>query len=395
MKKIRFFDIKNILKQNSKINVIACAITPWHALGVISSVKKIASVHKDVKVLIIIMKHNDTGYAIDERSFEYISNDVFDIYYLDDDNVSVAKKMLKNIILPCKNIITANKINTQLENDFHIVYPYKINLDFLGMVYSTRKNHNIKFVISDEGIGTYMKSEEEWDREVLNAGNNKLKYIMKKINLSYSNMFNKKCIEIIKRKGLLFDWNILVKNQDKKLVNNECILPFYKQMFSESKKVENSIYNGAIVINTQCYYDSGWIDNDFDIDLLKIVCIIARKNKVPVVLKTHPREKNVQRYKELPCTLDVRNGISQEEIFASTEIKPLCVIGLTTTTLVTLKLFFDVEAISLAKIGLSKSNNNSLNNHMHNFINTFNNQVLIPNDEELLGHMLETIINNR
>jgi hypothetical protein len=78
------------------------------------------------------------------------------------------------------------------------------------------------------------------------------------------------------------------------------------------------------------------------------------KNGIKPILKPHPREKN-DKYNDIKdCDFElIENNFPVEEIILN--LNPICIIGYTSTALLTSRIFFDVNAISLLDMMLFKS----------------------------------------
>ena len=99
-----------------------------------------------------------------------------------------------------------------------------------------------------------------------------------------------------------------------------------------------------------------------------------------IIIKPHPREKNIDKYIKLGCEVDIRNDVPLESILAGLDVKPKCIVGITTTTLVTAKLFWNIPAISMAKLINRDSYGKEIVGEIDNFCKIFGTIIQIPDN---------------
>ncbi|MFI3169218.1 MAG: polysialyltransferase family glycosyltransferase [Faecalibacterium sp.] len=150
------------------------------------------------------------------------------------------------------------------------------------------------------------------------------------------------------------------------------------------------VYADAILINTQPFLQDRMLSSDQDIEILTKICECLHNNGYKIVLKLHPREKNLERYAGLKKFVVIAKGqaISQEALLANIEVAPKAIIGFSSTTLVTAKLFFDLPTISLVQFWDLDALNPKFRMEQEQFLKTFSNIVACPNSLEALFQVL-------
>ena len=95
----------------------------------------------------------------------------------------------------------------------------------------------------------------------------------------------------------------------------------------------------------------------------------------------HPREKNPERYVSIEnLSVDKLSRFSQESIVAGLKHKPAAVIGFSSTTLVSLKILYDIETISISRIVFQKKIGPQMKTDCKKFVRAFGDIVNCPSD---------------
>lgn len=132
------------------------------------------------------------------------------------------------------------------------------------------------------------------------------------------------------------------------------------------------IQENYILINTQPLD----LDCKQEIELLRRIINVFNEYGFRVVLKSHPRENNIEKYNELDITIDSRCRYSQEVIMESMSNKPAYIVGYYSTSLITAKIFYNIPAISIAPLALKEIDmSKEIKDDMVSFIKCFSNMV--------------------
>ena len=382
------FTEEELLKkiEEEEISILAFAITPWHALGVEACIYNIMQEESTLKGYVLIIDHPITGRALTEENFRYSQSLGIQVAVLKSGSTK------RTIFEKIKNKVEKYSfycfpfLYRQYKQPLYLLKPLEPYYEMVPKI--CKINCNLKIYITDEGLGSYLNSPLTWWKSIF--------------------------IEAGIKRGILSTWHLFVRNpyfnrvlrrfeyrkfqlltyQNKTWVENqEAVIAFRKIMEFDQVKTESDFYGNAIVINSDMLYACGALSEDADLAQYKKISEFAAKTDTTLILKPHPRETKLDRYQELVCMIDTRYELAQEAILSGVASKPLCVIGLGSTTLVTAKLFFDIETISLNKIIGTK---NLLKNkkYFEPFNRTFGNVIFIPETEEELYKKLEEIKKN-
>lgn len=363
------YEICHRIKQNKKINFISFAITPWHALGVMGAVEVLKKKGCHLEGIICICPHTTGGFLLDKSFFSYVKSDAIDIFtFRENGNVS-SKKMKKYL----------KSIPLRKGKEFFVISPLKPQYEIIEKISLVRKNDRITAVVIDEGLATYMRDTKSWLKsQKREEKSNKilLDEILNKV------LFEGYYKKYLNRNKLYMEQNIFIKNRKKELEENRRAVYGYQSILGKMK-VENQIsneneYANAVVINTQPYFEEGRFKSEIDLEVIEKACTFFGNQGLSVILKVHPREVLLERYQKLPCKIDTSGGVPMELLLASLKVKPKYLVGFTTTTLITAKLFFNIEGISFARMVRDKDMEKELGKEFHNFCKLFGKYLRIP-----------------
>lgn len=314
------FQLIKYIKENPNISFVSVATTPWHLIGLEYCLENCVSDYEHG--LVLIAKHEISGFCLD----------IMDV-----------KKHLKKNIICCKfTNIGENRsdlifggiklfLSNKYDRKIKIISPEKPWIRF-ALSLRNKVKIGFKFIVFDEGIGAYYRKSRFYYN-----GIEKLKFlIIRKIER-----------DIVRKHDFVDNSLFIMKNEH--LLRNQNIINEYKRKFESQQKIHPLKDNGSeqyVIINTQTYHDNGEISNNEDVFVLKEITKILTSRGFKVYLKPHPRDKSIQRYQDLKLQFIDKN-ISQEAFIASLDRLPTYVIGFTTTTLITLLLFFNIKPISL------------------------------------------------
>jgi hypothetical protein len=357
---------------------VAFAMSHWHAIGVDSAIYDISQrKNKKPKGLIIICAHPKDGFVIEKKDF--ICKDFADIefYFLDSDFDSLKNqkfiilricKAFKKLINRLRVIIRIKKVGKNKKcksKELIIISAMYPNINFLEIFknkYISNKYIPVYF-ITDEGIGTYVsKKTREITRKLDNQDKrlghfNYLKDIEHKIKMEITN-------NIIKRvviKYISIENRFLLNKRNDKLIPNLSIVNSYKNIFLKRKesilKFDNiKNISSPVIILTEPFSEYKLASLKYELKILdNIVNILIRKG-YSIIIKPHPREfdnKYVSFFKKYKSSQvkTARKDFPAEDLFCM--LTPLCVIGYTSTALITANIIFNLPAISIYNIFLN------------------------------------------
>lgn len=334
------------IKRNLQWNLVAFVVTPWAAHGVDAFIEYMADRGIHPNGIICIIKHGQAGYLVDSDHFSFSSKDVR-LCMLAESTTEfpVVKKLKMKFNMYIHNLMT----KTKGYRNIYILNQGSANYEWHAQLKNLKDGRLVRSVIIDEGIGMYMRDKKAWVKEDFsNAGS-----LKEKISIAVSRCFaNPLMQKHLSSKGELMNFCVLQRNAKNELISSDFSVKYYKTVIHRLGLKEGikcpSIYENAVVVNTQPFYEYNQVFEDEDIRIIEHLCELCAKKGIKVVLKPHPREKYIERYGMLRnCLIDTRKGITQESIISQLTIKPKAIVGFSSTTLISERIFDEIPAISL------------------------------------------------
>lgn len=379
--------LRKTIKENN-CNFIAFAQTPWHAHGINAFLVYAKENNINIKGYICILKHSQAGILIGRNNFINCTGDVEVVLFTD-----IGSRNKRN---PIKSRFdTWSWINKSKEanekNACYILSPFMPKYDWHAYMKSLN-TMKVYSVIIDEGLAMYMRSLSDWKNETWSSPIS----LKSKLKNTYEVLFrNESYQKKLNKRSELMQFTLF--SNDGTLSKNTDVIEHYKTAIAYTSELSSyddiKCFENAAIINTQPYYDHGQISEDEDIRVLKWLCLKLSELNIKVVLKPHPREKNLLRYSNLVnCYLYENNVISQETILSHLKIKPILFAGFSSTSLVTANILYGIPAISLSRLTNSEKIGNQMKSDDERFVSTFGDLVFCPSNGYELSNTLKEIV---
>lgn len=385
MRKINIETLEREICQNGT-NFVAFIQTPWHAHGVDAFIKYKEAQGVRLKGLICVRIHPQAGLLLQESSFSYNNNSIEVVEFDDTNNTSKQSGLIEKIR---SHFDSSSELfpNKQFDGEFYILKSRVPAYQWHLFVAHHTQMRPISVLI-DEGLGMYMRTSQDWLALVWNGrGLNRVG------SLYYYLIGHKLKDKALKEHHALIEFTLFSRDGMKP---NQDVIDWYRLILNDGATTCDtrscSLYEDAVVINTQPYFDEGQIENNEDLELINQVCRLCKDKGLRVVLKPHPREKSIGRYDAIEnCIVDTNAALSQESIIASCKVKPRILLGLSSTTLVSLNLFYGIKTVSLVRCMPCNKLGKMMRTDLSRFEKTFSNTVCSPRNLQELGDVLETI----
>lgn len=380
METIGFQGLKDRVINNPQINFCAFLITPWQTHGVNAFIQFKKDQGIELNGIICIEKSTQAGYLIDDSYFIQ-SNNIAIVKY----DPTIETRTIKSVLQEARDA-RRGCLASPVSNKRDIYLLSYSNPEFKVHAYFKRNLHREPLsVIIDEGLGIYMRNDFEKLCEMLSF---KTSIIRKIIQIYHCLIRNPILLQKMESYNAIYRFTIF-NRENHALTQNDVAIEYYKKTLTAVQHREYGqikAYERAVVINTQPYFEMGQMRNDLDVEAIKFICDECKKQNCAVLLKPHPREKNLERYAGIEnLVIDTNKEESQESIIASLHVKPAVVIGFTSTTLVSLKVLFDVNTISLAPCFIKQKVGPRLREDCKDFYKTFSKSVpCVATRDELL-----------
>lgn len=362
------------LWRDKDIDYIAFVTSSWHFLSALSTISWLKKSKQVGKGIILICEHPAEGQIIDENILNKTWFEGQEIYTFRFSALVSDKAVMKYIMA-----------HDSIGKPFYILRPIMPKLDFTVLLYDCGARKNIIHVILEEGMASYIRDWKGWlfeERWTAGAGN---------VWKQFSNRTWKKFLytKALKSRGEFIE-NTLFISKDGKLSANKRAITYLKRTIEELEDVYDfsrySNYSNSVIICTQPYGEQNYILKGADIKIIRECCKMAIKKGYRVIIKPHPREKNLMKYEGMGAEIDVDNAVPLEAILAQAKPKPQYIVGITTTTLVTAQLFWKIPAFSVARLIEREAYSKELIGDIDNYCKTFSGMIKIPqNIQEVSG----------
>lgn len=354
------------LKREKSIDYVALVNSSWHFLSALSTIEWLKAKKGVEKGIILLFEHPTDGYIVEK--------DLVHVKWFDDMEVYGFK---------FGALATTKEVNRYLLNHrkegkpFYILRPVMPKLEFSVMLYNEGIRKNIVHVDIEEGLATYMRDWKGWLFEEIHTYN--VVEIWKQLGMrTWRKQFSE--VALRKRNELIENTIFLPKRGG--LIKNKRAIYYFRQTLNKMRTIYNlseyENYQGSIIICTQTYGEQKRITAGEDIKTIRRICGILQKRGYRVIIKPHPRERDLEKYAELGCEVDSRNDIPLESILAGLKEKPKGIVGITTTTLITASLFWGITTLSIARLIKRECYKEEIVGEINKFCELFKDIVQIP-----------------
>lgn len=352
------------IRQNKEINCVAIVVSSWHYLNALATIDYLMHRGKVQRSIVLVCPHNQAGLLLDSVLYE--SNLINNV-----EKVIFQYKSLPN----WNEVVHYLKSKEAYEKEFYILRPVEPKIEFTANLWNKGIKRNYIHITIDEGLGYYLRDTAGWlkEKKVINNG------ISEKWNKIVGDAAKKYYSEImLKKKGQLKVNTFFLKKGKKLDTNNLCVEYLGKIFKKVSKLYEYSnydFYNNKLIICTQPFNDLGMVRNNADIKVIHDICDRAKERNIEVILKPHPRETNIEKYQSLCAYIDENNLVPLEAILAGLKSRPVGIIGVSTTTLVTAKVLWNIPTFSIIDVIGKKNFCNAVIEDINNFSKYFSDYV--------------------
>ncbi len=375
MENCRFITEKeliHLLLENSceDMDFVAWCQSQWQLDGVRAYMEKLReSINHPISGILLIMAHPIQGYVLKPEQISFFPEDHIQIYYFQPD-----KDEKGSLCSPEEEQNTTE----MRRKDFHILYPVFFRSDFALKIQkiSGRKCY---LVALDEGFACY-KGVLFWAGVTYTQTHS----LIKAADYYFYRIKNEAIRKIHHIEAVKF---FILKKKSGTLIPNPNVLPYYQ------KKYQTTLYTPEPLTNKPwaIFFSQPFIfleDSQTDQILQHLSSIekLLNQNGIDFFIKPHPRDlENGNVYQANGFTLINEPKLSGEEFIRRQPLKPVSVFGISSTTLLSCSLFFDLPTISLAKIMYPFFHSQVYRSQIRDFEKWTQNIVhIIPSEEEII-----------
>lgn len=377
-------ELIDLVSSRADINFLAAAITPWHAVGVDAAILHLLDQGIPLKGYIMLVAHGITGAAIDENSFHMASNEHsahIEIVQIapDRNHRSVKEKIFFKYQL--YHYYLRSEKADKGKAPFYWVVPLQPSYELIPRMDQALPDKRIQIILVDEGSGSYTMTVWKWWRYCcMESGIRSTRNILLRNPFFLSRLTKRKQLQRYQ----------LLNGKPGKYQINEKVAAYYRKIFAmEPFQEDYSVYGESVLINTNMLQQIGALADNSEERIYREICERMEALGIPVVIKPHPREENQEKYQRFPgCFVESRRVVAQEVILSTLATLPYCVVGFSSTTLVTARALFGMEAISADLLLDEKQMKNK--SSFITFHQTFANLIQMP---ETMDELIDCILN--
>ncbi len=366
-------EIENEIRNDTSINFIGRAISPLHVLGIESYVLHLRDQGITPKGFILVVPHDETGIGISEDCFhKELYEGVTPVILTDGGSIGNKWFTLLKVLFGHKQ-----------KNEIYFANPYRVEFNYVSAIADIRKDTGVHIVLTDEGGGSYLNNPYSFRTNRVPSWGfvDNLRFIL------YATFRDNALSHVFKARNLIEYFLMLKKVENRWQRNDQCCKQILRMLKTCSITEDYSELEDAVLICPGLLYEVGYLTVGQDVEIYKE--ILEKLGSVKCVVKPHPRERNLERYRVMNCIIEQRHFTPIEEILANIKKLPKCVIGESSTILTSAAVLFGVKTISINKL----INREYLTNKkfFDNFNADFDELVLIPKTKEELDEILENI----
>lgn len=360
--------IRDEQQSGEGIDFLAVAMTSWHVMGILSVLLRLYDTEKISRGIIVIERYYELGWAVSEDLFSLLHDRDIQVVRLMD-----LPKLSRRDFLHW----AADTPKKRAGNECYCIVP-QVPMPLIARdLEKLFPKRGVVHVIVDEGLGTYTRSVwgfvhlctadlSDWGERFNVASEWTQRYAAKAV-LSCAHR--------------LIDCNLFRRLPMHIRINAPAISAYrrmYRAMGAGIDFSEYAHYENAIIISGQAYTSSGVMYENEDVVVLKEVCAHCIAAGYRVIIKPHPREMHRERYQpllDMGCLLEPNQQYPMELILANLNRRPAAIIGMTSTPLITAKLFWDIPTYSIAGLLRPENMRKDLRKEMDSFRQKFKKYV--------------------
>lgn len=366
-------EIYKVINDNN-YNLVAYCVTPWQAKGAEAAIDFLSET-REIRPLILLAEHGFSGVSVTKDHFSkkaqgYRIESVKGFGYFE--TPSEKKNQILRIMATFFNV---GKDPIYIVNAGVVVFKWATYI-------RNYCNRSVSFVWADDGLGSYIgyhRGDPLWSPMSVNG-------------IAY-----KLCIGISKIYGRFFDMRLYGKKHGKVKKNNFPV-KYYRDVLERGSAVSEvdfetiNVFSDCILLNGTVI-DANYGENvtNPDIDVYRILSKILKNRNNEVVVKPHPRDKDLTRYDSLGWKVYDKATIPQEELIPKLEKMPKCIISLYSSTITSLFALYGIKSISLAKMMVKADIEEEMKESIQRMIDVFDDVISVPKDESELISALKNV----
>lgn len=364
------------IRQEDQIDCLAIVVSSWHYLNALATISSFKMRGLVKKAIILAVGHGRSGFIVDTHLWEQNAPDL-EKYYFRAQNLP-----------PLKDVTRYFKTKVKEDKAFYLLRSVGPSPELAAALWQAGIHRNFINVVIDEGLGYYLRNTKGWLLEGKKTKQSLPQFVNKILKEWLYRVGTETALKY--RKQLLYHTFFLKKGRTL-FINDSCV-NCLRSVLEEAtacySQEDFAIYENKLLICTQVFHDLGQIRNDADMEIIRQICIEAHKNHIDVIVKPHPRETDINKYRDLGVTVDEKQSIPLEIILAGITRKPPAIIGITTTSLVSANVLWGIDTFSILKLVGPKNFAYEVREDIDHFPSCFSKFVTLPDSvTDIFAHI--------
>lgn len=364
------------IRHEDQIDCLAIVVSSWHYLNALATISSFKMRGLMRKAIILAVQHGRSGFIVDTHLWEQNVPDLEKYYFRTKD------------LPPLKDVAQYLKAKAGENKAFYLLRSVGPSPELAAALWQAGIHRNFINIVIDEGLGYYLRNTKGWLLEGEKTNQSILKFVERMTKEWIYKIYTE--TTLTHRKQLLYH-TFFLKRGRTLTINKECVACLRTVMAKATACYSQDNYDkyeNKLIICTQVFHDLGQIHNNADMVIIKQICDAARKKHIGVVIKPHPRETDLNKYRCLGAEVDEKQSVPLEIILAGVKRKPLAIIGITTTSLVSAKVLWGIDTFSIIKLVGTKNFVYEVREDINHFPRCFSKFVALPNSvDDIFTHM--------
>lgn len=368
--------VANLIKQDDQLDCLAIVVSSWHYLNALATINSLKMQGLVKKAIVLAVRHGRSGFIVDTHLWEREAADLEKYYF--------CPKSLP----PLQDVARYLRTRTGKNNKLYLLRAVYPSPELAASLWQAGICRNFVNVVIDEGLGYYLRNTKDWLLEGKKAEQSKLKFFERVFKEWLYKVYTQTALK--RRKQLLYHTFFLKKGRTLTINDNcvNCLRAVLEEIAASYSQDNYVIYENKLIICTQVFHDLGQIRNNADMAIIQQICDEARKKHIGVVIKPHPRETDINKYLDLGVEVDKKQSVPLEVILAGTKRKPLAMIGITTTSLVSANVLWDINSFSIINLVGTENFVYDVRDDIDHFPRCFSKFAALPNSiNDIFSHI--------
>lgn len=338
--------VKSLLREHPSWNYIAFAISQWHALGISASLRKLSDCGVSLDGAIFVVENIGDRRTLERSDFSFPGG-CHHVFPYEATKRAPAKQIASNMASLWK-VRQRKHANGQRFYILNTAFP---DLSLLHDLSTVRSSRSMRYVIVDEGLGTYTLSSSltAWVNSKYQGDvpRNKVDVMALYCLGFFRNKAERHMISLLENMNKI-TYNTVLDMQKAPLEINDGIIPYYLSALSSTRVFVKEVKSNTVVF---CIDP---VDPAIRTELFCIyskIVLLLKSHGYNVLIKVHPIELgSISEYRGLGCEVIENQNAPFESMIANHLEEIVGVIGVQSSCLVNSVALYGIPSMSLLGI---------------------------------------------